>query len=171
MLQRLCEEDPVLKFGRDPMTHELLLSGTGLEHVKVAVDRMKKKFGVDVSLKQPKVPYRETIRTKGESMYRHKKQTGGVGQFAEVHMRVEPLPRGGGFDYSSEIFGGSISRSFWPSIEKGIRSVMDRGVIAGYPVVDVKAVITDGKGKMKPVKTVAGADVDNVVAYVRALKK
>jgi len=145
VLQRLCEEDPVLKFGRDPMTHELLLSGTGLEHVKVAVDRMKKKFGVEVSLKQPKVPYRETIRAKSESMYRHKKQTGGAGQFAEVHLRVEPLPRGGGFEFSSEIFGGSISRNFWPSIEKGIRSVMERGVIAGHPVVDLKAVITDGK--------------------------
>lgn len=145
VLQRLCEEDSVLKFGRDPMTHELLLSGTGLEHVKVAVDRMKKKFGVDVSLKQPKVPYRETIRGKAESMYRHKKQTGGAGQFAEVHLRVEPLPRGGGFEFSSEVFGGSISRNFWPSIEKGIRSVMERGVIAGHPVVDLKAVITDGK--------------------------
>jgi elongation factor G len=145
VLQRLCEEDPVLKFGRDPMTHELLLSGTGLEHVKVAVDRMKKKFGVEVSLKQPKVPYRETIRAKSESMYRHKKQTGGAGQFAEVHLRIEPLQRGGGFEFASEVFGGSISRNFWPSIEKGIRSVMERGVVAGYPVVDVKAVITDGK--------------------------
>lgn len=145
VLQRLCEEDPVLKFGRDPMTHELLLSGTGLEHVKVAVDRMKKKFGVDVSLKQPKVPYRETIRARSESMYRHKKQTGGAGQFAEVHLRVEPLPRGGGFEFASEVFGGAISRNFWPSIEKGIRSVMDRGVIAGHPVVDLKAIITDGK--------------------------
>ena len=145
VLGRLCEEDPVLRFGRDPMTHEMLLSGTGLEHVKVAVDRMKKKFGVEVTLKQPKVPYRETIRVKAEAMYRHKKQTGGAGQFAEVHMRVEPLARGGGFEYTSEIFGGSISRSFWPSIEKGVKSVMDRGVIAGYPVVDVKAVIFDGK--------------------------
>ena len=106
---------------------------------------MKKKFGVEVTLKQPKVPYRETIRVKAEAMYRHKKQTGGAGQFAEVHMRVEPLARGGGFEYTSEIFGGSISRSFWPSIEKGVKSVMDRGVIAGYPVVDVKAVIFDGK--------------------------
>jgi elongation factor G len=106
---------------------------------------MKKKFGVEVTLKQPKVPYRETIRVKSEASYRHKKQTGGAGQFAEVHLRVEPLPRGGGFEYASEIFGGTISKSYWPSIEKGIRSVMDRGVIAGYPVVDVKAVITDGK--------------------------
>src|SRR5262245_51637563 len=145
VLQRLCEEDPVLRFGRDPMTHELLLSGTGLEHVKVAVDRMKKKFGVEVSLKQPKVPYRETIRGKAETSYRHKKQTGGAGQFAEVHLRVEPLPRGGGFEFASEVFGGSISRNFWPSIEKGVRSVMERGVVAGYPVVDVKAIITDGK--------------------------
>ena len=144
-LARLCEEDPVLKVGRDPQTHEMLVSGMGLEHVKVAVDKMAKKFGVHATLKQPKVPYRETIRTKGEGMYRHKKQTGGAGQFAEVHMRIEPLSRGSGFEFASEIFGGTISRNFWPSIEKGVRSVMERGVIAGYPVSDLKAIITDGK--------------------------
>jgi elongation factor G len=96
-------------------------------------------------LQKPNVPYLETITKKANSMYRHKKQTGGAGQFAEVHMRVEPLPRGGGFEYASEIFGGSISRNFWPSIEKGVKSCMDHGVIAGYPLVDVKAAITDGK--------------------------
>jgi elongation factor G len=144
-LARLCEEDPVLHVGRDPQTHELLVSGTGLEHVKVAMDKMSKKFGAHATLKQPKVPYRETIRKKSEGMYRHKKQTGGAGQFAEVHMRIEPLDRGAGFEFKSEIFGGAISRNFWPSIEKGIRSVMEKGVIAGYPVSDVKAVITDGK--------------------------
>ena len=121
------------------MTHELLLSGTGLEHVKVATDRMKKKFGVEVTLKQPKVPYRETIRAKFESMYRHKKQTGGAGQFAEVHMRVEPLPRGGGFEFASEVFGGAISRTFGRPSRRGSGAVMERGVVAGYPVVYLKA--------------------------------
>ena len=144
-LARLCEEDPVLRVSRDAQTHEMLISGTGLEHVKVAMEKMAKKFGVHANIKQPKVPYHETIRVKAEGMYRHKKQTGGAGQFAEVHMRVEPLARGTGFEFASEVYGGSISRNFWPSIEKGIRSVMEKGVIAGYPISDVKAVITDGK--------------------------
>ena len=144
-LARLCEEDPVLRVGRDPQTHEMLVSGMGLEHVKVAVEKMAHKFGVHATLKQPKVPYHETIRTKGEGMYRHRKQTGGAGQFAEVHMRIEPLARGAGFEFTSEIFGGTISRSFWPSIEKGVRSVLEHGAIAGYPVSDLKAIITDGK--------------------------
>ena len=144
-LTRLCEEDPVLRVGRDPQTHQMLISGTGLEHVRVAIEKMAKKFGVHATLKAPKVPYRETIRIKAEGMYRHKKQTGGAGQFAEVHMRIEPLARGAGFEFGSEIFGGSISRSFWPSIEKGIRSVLEKGAIAGYPVSDLKAIITEGK--------------------------
>jgi elongation factor G len=144
-LQRLAEEDPTLRIERDPQTGELLAYGLGMEHVKVALEKMHKRFGVEAILHQPKVPYRETITREAKSMYRHKKQTGGAGQFAEVHMRVEPLPAGEGFVYDSEIFGGTISRGFWPSIEKGIKSVMAGGVIAGYPVVDLKAVIFDGK--------------------------
>jgi elongation factor G len=144
-LNRLTEEDPVLRVERDAQTGELLVYGLGFEHVRVAVDKMAKRFGVDANLKQPKVPYRETITKTSQSMYRHKKQTGGAGQFAEVHMRIEPLPSGGGFEYESEIFGGSISRGYWPSIEKGVKQILTQGVIAGYPVVDVKAVIFDGK--------------------------
>ncbi|MFC2172536.1 elongation factor G [Acidobacteriota bacterium] len=144
-LQRIAEEDPALRFGRDPQTNEVILSGTGDTHVEVTVARMKKKFGVEVLLKQPKVPYRETIRKTTTSVYRHKKQTGGAGQFAEVHLRVEPMERGDGFEYKSEIFGGSISQPFIPSIEKGIKQVMIQGVISGYPVVDIRAVVYDGK--------------------------
>jgi elongation factor G len=144
-LQRLAEEDPTLRFGRDAQTRELLLSGTGETHVEVVVSKLKKKFGVDVNVKPPKIPYRETITKTVATMYRHKKQTGGAGQFAEVHLRVEPLPRGADFEYASEVFGGAISSSFIPSIEKGIRQVMESGVVAGYPVVDVKAVVFDGK--------------------------
>jgi elongation factor G len=113
--------------------------------VKGALDKLTKRFSLKAHLEKPKVPYLETITKKSQSMYRHKKQTGGAGQFAEVHMRIEPLPRGTGFEYASEIFGGSISRNFWPSIEKGCRMMLEHGVIAGYPLVDVKAVIFDGK--------------------------
>jgi len=102
------------------------------------------KFGANVETSMPKVPYQETITKVASAQYRHKKQTGGAGQFAEVHMRLEPLP-GGNYEFASEVFGGAISSSFFPSIEKGIKSVMESGVIAGYPVVDVKAVVYDGK--------------------------
>jgi elongation factor G len=113
--------------------------------VDIAVRRMENRFGVGVETAIPKVPYRETITRVNADQYRHKKQTGGAGQFAEVHMRLEPLPRGEGFEYEWEVFGGAISSSFRPSIEKGIRQVMEQGVIASYPVVDLKAVVYDGK--------------------------
>lgn len=144
-LKKLAEEDPTIRLDRDKRTHELMLSGQGADHVKIVVDKVAKRFGVKPQLEKPKVPYLETITKSSSTMYRHKKQTGGAGQFAEVHMRIEPLPRGAGFEYASEIFGGSISRNFWPSIEKGVKSVMEAGAVAGYPMVDVKAIIFDGK--------------------------
>jgi elongation factor G len=144
-LARLVEEDPTLKWHQEPSTRELILSGMGETHVDVAVRRMQDKFGVNVTTTIPKVPYRETITRTATAQYRHKKQTGGAGQFAEVHLRVEPLERGAGFDYGSEVFGGAISQQFIPSIEKGIKQVLEQGVIAGYPVVDVKAIVYDGK--------------------------
>jgi elongation factor G len=109
------------------------------------VRRLEQKFGVKVDTSIPKVSYHETVSRTASAQYRHKKQTGGAGQFAEVHMRVEPLTSGSGFEYVSEVFGGAISGVFLPSIEKGVRQVMDQGVIAGFPVVDVKAVVFDGK--------------------------
>jgi elongation factor G len=144
-LSHLAEEDPSLSIERDPRTHELMVAGLGMDHVRTAMDKMHQREGVKGALQKPKVPYLETITKKAQDSYRHKKQTGGAGQFAEVHLRIEPAPDVEELQYESEIFGGSISRNFWPSIEKGIRQIMDQGVIAGYPMKHVKAVIYDGK--------------------------
>lgn len=143
-LASVCEEDPTLRFQTISATKQTVLQGMGETHVDVAVHRMSQKFGTNVEVAAPKVPYQETITRSASAQYRHKKQTGGAGQFAEVHLRVEPLP-GGGYEFASEVFGGAISSSFYPSIEKGIKSVLENGVIAGYPVVDVKAIVYDGK--------------------------
>lgn len=143
ILTGLCESDPTLRWRLDPDTKQTILEGMGEAHVNLAVSRGHHLgVGLDVSL--PKVPYKETVMKINSTAYRHKKQTGGAGQFAEVHLRVEPNP-GGGFVYETQIVGGVISNSFLPSIEKGIRSVLDQGVVAGFPVVDVKAIVFDGK--------------------------
>lgn len=144
-LQHLSEEDPSLKIERDQRTHELMVAGLGIDHVRTAMDKMAQREGVKGLLQKPKIPYLETITKKAQDSYRHKKQTGGAGQFAEVHLRIEPAPEVEDLEYSSEIFGGSISRNFWPSIEKGIRQIMAEGAVAGYPMKHVKAVIYDGK--------------------------
>lgn len=144
-LARIAEEDQTLRHRYEPATRQTLLEGMGDTHVDIAVKRMSHRFGLGVETATPKVPYLETISKIASAQYRHKKQTGGAGQFGEVHLRVEPQERGGGFEYKSEIFGGSISQPFLPSIEKGIKSVLEQGVIAGYPVVDVKAIVYDGK--------------------------
>ena len=144
-MTRLTEEDPTLRWYQEPSTKQSILSGMGDAHLDIAVRRMEHRFGVGVETDIPKVPFRETVTKIFATQYRHKKQTGGSGQFAEVHMRVEPLPRGGDFDYVWEVFGGRISSSFSSSIEKGVKNVMQQGVIAGYPVVDVRVAVTDGK--------------------------
>jgi elongation factor G len=144
-LNRLVEEDPSLRVYRDPGTHQTILSGLGDTHVDVASRRMQQKFGVDIVTSVPKVPYRETVTQANSATYRHKKQTGGAGQFGEVSLRVEPREHGAGFEFTSEVFGGAISSSFYPSIEKGVKSVLETGIVAGYPVVDVKAIVFDGK--------------------------
>jgi elongation factor G len=144
-LSRITEEDLTLKSRYEGATRQTLLEGMGETHVNIAVKRMQNRFGLNVETAIPKVPMRETITKTGSDQYRHKKQTGGAGQFAEVHMRLEPLERGAGFEYKSEIFGGAISQPFLPSIEKGIKQVLEQGVIAGYPIVDVRAVVYDGK--------------------------
>lgn len=141
-LQRLGEEDLTLTFERD---RELRLSGTGQLHIEVVVSRLKRKYGVEVSLKPPRVPYRETITASTEAHGRHKKQTGGHGQFADCHVRVEPLPRGADFVFESRIVGGVIPRQFIPAIEKGFQEARQKGYLAGYPVVDFKATVFDGK--------------------------
>ncbi len=144
-LTRLCEEDPTLHWRQEPSTKQTILEGMGDSHLDVAIRRASGKFGVDIVTSQPKVPYRETITRSASTQYRHKKQTGGAGQFAEVHMRVEPNERDQGYEFAWEVFGGAVSGSFQSSIEKGIKSVMESGVIAGYPVVDVKCAVFDGK--------------------------
>ncbi|MFZ5917060.1 MAG: elongation factor G [Chloroflexota bacterium] len=145
VLSRMVEEDPSMRWYNEPTTRQTILAGMGDAHVDIAVRRMARKFGLEVFTSEPKVPYLETITRVNASRYRHKKQTGGAGQFAEVEMRLEPLPRDGGFEYEWEVFGGAVSRSFQPSIEKGIKSVLQQGVLAGYPVVDVKVAVIDGK--------------------------
>ena len=144
-LTRISEEDPTLRWHQEPSTRQTILEGMGQAHLDIAVRRMENRFDVGVETTIPKVPYRETITRVYGDQYRHKKQTGGAGQFAEVHMRLEPLPRGAGFEYEWKVFGGAISRSFESSIHKGVKQVIEHGAIAGYPVVDVKAVVYDGK--------------------------
>ena len=141
-LQRMAEEDAMLRFHRD---EELILSGTGQLHIEVVVSRLKEKFGVEVELHPPKVPYRETIRASTEAHARHKKQTGGHGQFADCHVRFEPLESGADFQFANEVFGGAIPKQFIPAVEKGIQEARTRGFLAGYPMVDFKATVFDGK--------------------------
>ena len=144
-LTRLVEEDTTFEWHPEHSTRQTILSGMGSAHIDIACRRLARKFGVEVVTSVPKVPYRETITRTAQEMYRHKKQTGGSGQFAQVTMRLDPVETGTGFVYGWEVYGGSISTSFRPSIEKGIRSVLEGGVLAGYPVVDVGVAITDGK--------------------------
>ncbi|MFN8596901.1 MAG: elongation factor G [Anaerolineae bacterium] len=143
-LSRLVEEDPTLHWFNDASVKQTILEGLGDSHIDVAVRRAKTKFGVDLVSVARKIPYRETITRTFNAMHRHKKQTGGSGQFGEVHMRIEPT-HGKGYDFAWEVFGGAVSSSYQTSIEKGIKSVMENGAIAGYPIVDVKVAITDGK--------------------------
>ena len=144
-LQALAEENPTLKVEYVIATKQNILQGMGDTHVDVAIRSLDSKFGVKVDTALPRVPYQETVTRSGSAHYRHKKQTGGAGQFADVELRVEPLERGDGFAYASEVFGGTIPSVFIPSIEKGIRQILDQGVIAGFPIVDVKAIVFDGK--------------------------
>jgi len=144
-LQRLQEEDPTIRSSRDSQTKELLLSGQGQLHIEVTVAKMKRRFGVEVSLKPPKIPYRETITASTEAQGRHKKQTGGHGQFGDCTIKIEPLPRGSEFEFVYDIFGGAIPQQFRPAVEKGIQEARMRGYLAGYPVVDFKVTLVDGK--------------------------
>jgi elongation factor G len=143
-LSRLVEEDMTLSWHQEPSTNQTILQGMGDQHLDVAIRKAENKFQTGLTTEEPRVPYRETITKSGSAQYRHKKQTGGAGQFAEVHMRVEPLPEED-FSFVNEVFGGAISSSFMPAIEKGVRSVMKSGVVAGYPVEHVKVAVTDGK--------------------------
>jgi elongation factor G len=143
-MHRIEEEDPSIHYSRDPQTKELLLAGQGQLHIEVTVAKLKRRFGVDVNLKPPRIPYRETIKASTEAHGRHKKQTGGHGQFGDCKIRVEPLARGSDFEFVDDIFGGSIPRQYVPAVEKGIQDARTRGYLAGYPMVDFRVAVYDG---------------------------
>jgi elongation factor G len=143
-LARTIEEDLGIKYDREPQTKELLLSGMGQLHVEVTVARMRRRYCVDVALKPPRIPYRETIRKKAEAQGKHKKQTGGHGQYGDCWIKVEPLPRGADFEFLDEIFGGAIPKNYIPAVEKGIQESRHKGILAGYPTVDFKVILFDG---------------------------
>jgi elongation factor G len=143
-LTRLCEEDMTLSWFQEASTNQTILQGMGDQHIDVAIRKAESKFQTGLNTEEPRVPYRETITKLGDAQYRHKKQTGGAGQFAEVFMRVEPL-EDENFEFVNKVFGGAISQNYMPAIEKGVRGVMQKGVVAGYPVEKVKAEVYDGK--------------------------
>ena len=143
-LHKLMEEDAMLRFFRDPQTKEFLIAGTGQQHIEVVVSKMKKRYHAEVVLKAPKVPYRETIRGKADVQGRHKKQTGGHGQYGDCKIKMEPLPRGANFEFVNDIFGGAIPKNYIPAVEKGIIEAAQRGYLAGFPVVDFRVTLYDG---------------------------
>jgi elongation factor G len=143
-VHKLMEEDAMLRFFRDAQTKEFLIAGTGQQHIEVVVSKMKKRYHTEVNLKAPKVPYRETIRGKADVQGRHKKQTGGHGQYGDCKIKMEPLPRGGQFEFVNDIFGGAIPKNYIPAVEKGIKDAAARGYLAGFPVVDFRVTLYDG---------------------------
>ncbi len=154
-LAKLAEEDPTFHVSHDHQTHEVVIHGMGDLHLRVMLEKMKNRFGLDVTAKPPKIAYRETITSKAEGHYRHKKQTGGAGQFGEVYLRIEPLERGQGFEFVNEVFGGAIPVQYIASVEKGVRDVLEQGPVAGQPVQDVRVIVYDGKSHPVDSKDIA----------------
>ena len=165
-LSRLVEEDPTLHVHKDPDTGETLLSGMGESHVDVAAGKAKRKFGVDVLLSTPKVPYKETIVRSTQAEYKHKKQTGGHGQYGHVFLEFEPLPRGAGFEFGERVVGGVVPKNYIPAVEKGVREAIQEGILAGFPVVDVKVTLYDGS--YHPVDS---SEMAFKIASIQAFKK
>jgi elongation factor G len=143
-LHKLVEEDPSLEFTRNPETHEMILSGMGQLHVDVTFEKLKRKYGVEVNVHTPKVPYRETIRKSASAQGKYKKQTGGHGQYGDTWIKLEPLKHGGGFEFVNEIVGGAVPRNFIPAVEKGVVEALHEGVLGGFPVVDIRVTLYDG---------------------------
>jgi elongation factor G len=170
VLGKLAEEDPTFKVTRDAQTSEMVISGLGDLHLRVALAKMKSRFDLDVDTKPPRIPYCETITAKAEGHHRHKKQTGGAGQFGEVYLRVEPLERGAGFEFVNDLYGESIPRQFLPAIEKGVVEVLANGAIAGYPLQDVRVSVYDGKHHPVDSKEVAFKAAGKH-AFIDAVKK
>ncbi|AEH45387.1 small GTP-binding protein [Thermodesulfatator indicus DSM 15286] len=166
-LVKLQEEDPSLVISRDEESREILLSGLGQIHIEATIEKLSRKYGVNVKLSLPKIPYRETIKKPKEGViYRHKKQTGGRGQFAEVHFNIYPLPRGQGFEFVETLVGMNVPRNFVPAVEKGVRQALEKGPLAGYPVVDVKVQFYDGKSH-----EVDSSDMAFMIAASQCFKK
>jgi len=165
-LHRILEEDPTIKFHRDEETKEMILSGMGQVHLEVALERLKRKFSVEVVMKTPKIPYRETIKTAADAQGKYKKQSGGRGQYGDCRIKIEPLPRGKGFEFVDDIVGGAIPRQYIPAVEKGIVDAMHEGIIAGYPMVDVKVTLYDGS-----YHTVDSSEMAFKIAGSLAIKK
>ena len=143
-VHKLMEEDPMVRFFRDSQTNEFLIAGAGQPHIEALVSKLRKRYHTEVTLKAPRVPYRETIRGRADAQGRHKKQTGGHGQYGDCKIKMEPLVRGGGFEFVNDIFGGAIPRNYIPAVEKGIQESAARGYLAGYPVVDFRVILYDG---------------------------
>jgi elongation factor G len=170
ILTKLVDEDPCLKLEHVAVTNETIVYGLGELHLRVLLERMKETYKFEVDTRPPRIAYRETISAKADGHHRHKKQTGGAGQFGEVFLRIEPLPRGGGFEFADESKGGVIPHQFIPAVEKGVRDVLAHGAIAGYPVVDVKVTVYDGKHHSVDSKEIAFATAGKK-AFMAAIRE
>ena len=166
VLPRICEEDPSLQTRREADTNEFIISGVGDNHLEITREKIRRKFGVEVKLDLPKIPYKETITASTKAEHKHKKQTGGHGQYGHVLLELEPLPRGGGFEFVEKIFGGAIPQNYIPSVEKGVNEARQEGVLAGYPVVDVNVTLYDGS-----FHAVDSSDIAFKIAAAQALKR
>lgn len=165
-LNRILEEDPTLRFQRDEETKEMILSGMGQVHIEVTIEKLKRKFGVEVVMKTPKVPYRETIKVTAKAQGKYKKQSGGRGQYGDCWLEIEPLPRGGGYEFIDKIVGGVIPQQYRPAVEKGVIETMKSGILAGYPIIDIKVTLYDGS-----YHTVDSSEMAFKIAGAMALKK
>lgn len=165
-VHRITDEDPTARIERDSETNELIISGNGQLHVEIVTDRLKKRYNVNVNLKPPKIPYKETIKAKSDVQGKYKKQTGGRGQYGDVKIKMEPLPRGEDFEFEDKIFGGAIPKNYIPSIEKGVLEARKKGIVAGYPTVDFKVILYDGS-----YHEVDSSDIAFKVAASMAFKK
>jgi len=166
ILPRICEEDPSLQVHRDFDTNEVIISGLGDSHLEIVKERMRRKFGVEVKLDPPKIPYKETITIPTKAEYKHRKQSGGHGQYGHVLLNFEPLPRGGGFEFAERVVGGAVPQNYIPAVEKGVNEAKQEGVLAGYPVVDMRVTLYDGS-----VHSVDSSDIAFKIAGAHALKK
>ena len=166
VLPRICEEDPSLQTRREADTNEFIISGVGDNHLEIVREKIRRKFGVEVRLDLPMIPYKETITMSTKAEYKHRKQSGGHGQYGHVLLELEPLPRGGGFEFAKKIVGGAIPQNYIPSVEKGVNEAKQEGVLAGYPVVDVKVTLYDGS-----FHAVDSSDIAFKIAGAQALKK